>query len=396
MSGKQHSRLGASSSHRWMNCPGSVALEETQPPSTSKYAAEGTAAHELAARCLAKKVDAEVYLGTVIEGFTVDEDMADAVQVFVDTVRARQHRGTKLFIEQGFDLAPLSPPEPMWGTGDAVTWDKKLKHLYVDDYKHGKGVTVDATENSQLMYYALGAVLALGEKPNEITVTIVQPRAAHPDGIIRSYTFSWDELVAFKQTLFDAARATQKPDAPLVVGEHCQFCRASAVCPAQHQHAVTLAQDAFFEPPAPATLDAETILLIMERGPLVEQWLKDVREYVQNVLVNGGEVPGWKLVQKKTHRQWVDEDAVKAWAAQLGIDEATLMKSKLDTPAGVERVIKKLFPAGARPELPNSLVTKPEGGYTLAPEHDSRPAIAQDASDVFAALPPSEDEPNEA
>lgn len=41
-----HSNLGASSAKRWMNCPGSNALIEHAPPEqSSKYAAEGTAAH---------------------------------------------------------------------------------------------------------------------------------------------------------------------------------------------------------------------------------------------------------------------------------------------------------------------------------------------------------------
>ena len=43
-----HARLGASSSKRWMTCPGSVVLEEQMDEETSAYAEEGTKAHALA------------------------------------------------------------------------------------------------------------------------------------------------------------------------------------------------------------------------------------------------------------------------------------------------------------------------------------------------------------
>ena len=39
-----HSKLGASSTGRWMNCPGSVEATKDYPETTNIYAAEGTAA----------------------------------------------------------------------------------------------------------------------------------------------------------------------------------------------------------------------------------------------------------------------------------------------------------------------------------------------------------------
>ncbi len=47
-----HALLSPSSAERWMQCPGSVALSYGAPDSSSEYADEGTAAHELAAMCL--------------------------------------------------------------------------------------------------------------------------------------------------------------------------------------------------------------------------------------------------------------------------------------------------------------------------------------------------------
>ncbi len=61
-----HSRLSPSSAHRWMACAGSVLLESRVPDSSSSFADEGTAAHELASLCLTSGKDATAYLGRII------------------------------------------------------------------------------------------------------------------------------------------------------------------------------------------------------------------------------------------------------------------------------------------------------------------------------------------
>src|SRR5690606_12070263 len=92
-----------------------------------------------------------------------------------------------------------------------------------------------------------------------ITITIVQPRAYHPDGSIRSETMPVEELLAFSVELMDAARETLKPDAALQVGDHCRFCKAKPICPAYRAEAERVAMVEFDDmpvhrPPEPESL----------------------------------------------------------------------------------------------------------------------------------------------
>lgn len=407
-----HAKLGASASHRWMNCPGSIQAAEGIEDEGSDYAREGTAAHEVGERCLRHGTDAIVYLDTVIavedeqgvHHFTVTEEMCEAVQVYVDHIRRRidemgDHEVT-MFVEHQFDLTPLNPPGPMYGTSDCTLWCETIRHLDVNDYKHGAGVAVDATENSQLMMYALGAVVELGKRPETIRVTITQPRGHHPAGIIRSYDFTWDELIEFKQELFDRARDTEKPDAPRVAGDWCRFCAAAPTCPAKRAQAVAVAQQAFdvVEPPdAAGTLPVveditdEQLSFILQNSGQVMDWLRSVEAHVMRRLERGEEFPGYKLVEGRSNRRWKDPEAVDKYLRGRGLKKGERFKMKLLSPAQAEKALK----ATEGPPLPEKLWEKPTGKLKLAPEGDSRPAIARGAQDVFGVVPQDETENEE-
>jgi hypothetical protein len=393
--GKIHSAIGASSAHRWMECPGSVRLTADLPATTSEAAEEGTAAHTLAELCLRNDEHPSQYLGDTIEGYEVTEEMVQAVEMFVTYVRRRKEEEQfDLMVEVQFSLSYLHPPVPMYGTADVVL--HKRGKLLVVDFKYGRR-PVEVQHNRQLMYYLLGAASVVAEPGTESEMVIVQPRALHPDGPIRSAQVSSAELRAFEAELLAAARRTQEPDAPLVPGEHCRWCRAKPICPALHSKALEVAQTEFDDldaPPSPLPpperLPDEVILKVLEWRQTLKTWLGAVEDYVSHRVAADPTAFGgqYKLVARRAVRRWVDPEAVEMWAESQGIPEDDLFVRKLKSPAQLEKTVR----GEARKEL-QKFTEKHSSGTVLVPHYDIRPAIVRGSE--FAALPPADPEESE-
>lgn len=394
---KLHAELGASVAHRWMACPGSVQLSRGRPTYDNEHSIRGTVAHHMIEKCLKEGIKPKVFLGTTIDGIEVDEDLVEGVSVFLDAVAPTlKIPGAMSWPERKFSLNKLNPPGPMFGTSDLPVLIPSMRTLAVYDYKNGYEI-VEARNNPQLKYYALGAVLDLEDELGRldidtITLTIVQPNAFHPAGVVRHDTISYVDLLDFAGELIDAARKTLEPDAPLVAGPHCKYCPASAICPAQRDYTQETAQLVFAEaesaPPAPETLTPDALAFIMSRLPQLEQWAADVRQHAQHLLERGDitpEVLGQKLVEKRPTRRWVSETQVERFLRDKGYADEEIFSQKLKSPAQVEKLMGK-----DKKSIPTDFVIKESSGATMVPLSDKREAVSLAAPDVFEALPSGE------
>lgn len=379
-----HSKIGASTCERWWNCPGSVRLVEACPPQKeSPYAAEGTAAHELGEICLRDGSDAASHIGEFAKnGYEFTDEMAEAVQMYLDVIRfdmaTYDLKIEDIKIEHRFHLSHID--EMAYGTNDCnlpVFLDK----VVVYDYKHGQGVAVDAEENKQLLYYALGAV-ELGEY-DTIEVVIVQPRAIHKDGPIRRWTITADDLHIFANELRERIKLTKKPKAEVKAGVWCKktFCPAMATCPAIRKTVETEAMVIFDRPsptlPSPETLSPETLCRILDTMPLAEEWFKAVWAYAEAKANNGDKLLGYKLVQGcEGNRKWSDEGRVSAEFFDVHGDK--IYDIKLKSPAALEKVVGK-----KEIKKVNNLITRAEGKIILVPESDPREMVQPTATKVF-------------
>lgn len=379
--------------YRWSVCPGSVRECRGQENKSSEFARLGTAAHALGEHCLKNEQSPAEWLGKTVDAdleapILVDEDMIEAVQVYIDTVRhvwadAKASLTTgSVLIEHRFDLSKVYPG--LFGTCDAIVYDAARKRLTVIDYKHGQGVPVDVKANPQLTYYALGALMSApaGWKIDEVVLCVVQPRCHHADGPVRTFSMPAYELMEFAVDLAEYAEATQKPDAPLVAGDHCRFCPAAAKCPLLQQRATEAFQTALIDaaPTADIDEDGEYFGKWLPNLEVLEVFIKAVREAAYAHAAAGKAVPGWKLVAKESRRQWDSPEQVVAYLKSKKVPETEMYKPvelELKTPAQMEKLepFKGKANAEAKKEL-QALAVKKSTGTVLVPEADSRPAYS--------------------
>lgn len=358
-----HSPLGASSASRWMTCPGSVSLIKLLGLGSedSEFAAEGTAAHDLATVCLRTSEDAADRIGEYHHDRFVEPEMAEHVQLYLDHCR---------------ELMALAPDFGAWiehrvahmehqllfGTLDFAVYQHETETLHIRDLKFGAGIAVEA-DTPQIKYYGFAMLQTPGlDGVRSVSAGIVQPRAHHPDGPIRLCTYQADDLHAWgNDTLLPSMKRTDK-DQGLDPGSHCRFCPARFICPALQGIFQALA----------TTLPASTKHIPDEMLGLAWRMIEPARIYIKALeaevfrrLEQGTPVAGLKLVDKYADRVYRD-GAEAALLAKFG---KKIYTSKLKTPAQIEKL-------GADAKaLVRQWAYTPKTGQTVAPASDRRPTI---------------------
>jgi hypothetical protein len=397
---RAHATWSASASARLWGCPGSLALIASLdvPDKESEAAAWGTAAHEVAEWALRNDTDCCDYPFATVKTkafeIEVDDEVAECAQEFVDYVRSRikEHGPTAtLMVEQRFSLKDLNPPFDAGGTGDAVLLLPNWNMIEIVDLKGGRGVVVEATGNKQLRTYALGAYMANPGSWKKVRATIVQPRAPHKDGRIRSEEIHVSDLIEWTAELMEAMTAAKAaeadPAAHLAAGEHCTFCPAIPTCPAVERKALAVAQTMFQPegikpPPAPETLGLDRIAQILDAADMIQNWLNACRAYAQDQAESGVEVPGYVLVEKRGRRAWAKDDGETAAALlkELKLDmDDIYAEPKLKSPAQIEKVLGK----ARKGEIAALVETKVSGLNLARADKTSRSAVVAPALTMF-------------
>lgn len=408
---EKHSQFGGSVASRILHCPGSVRLSEGIVRQGSKYAAEGTRAHALAEHCLkngvhdlAELVGATLTMTLGEEPFS--QEMCDAVQVFIDTVRDEMNESedAQLYVEQSFDLSvTTAAPGEVYGRCDAIVYTPSRKRMVAYDYKHGAGVSVSAEDNAQAKFYASGALLAHQDWPiQDIEVVIVQPRAfdVATNGAVRCWTFDPFGVFDFVAEYEIAIGLAKSDSAPLSPGAWCKFCPAAPNCVAVEMQFMEAAKLDFagvaeIEPkklPKADSLSAERLGKILAAAEPLEGWLEQLRSYAMGLLEQGVPVPGWKLVDRQARRKWAEDgQKIATYLAVVhGLDDETLFARKIAGIAEVERALAtryadKIERKAAVDDLSLSYTIKESSGRTMVQASSKREAVNAAAAD-FASV----------
>ena len=374
-----HALLSPSSAHRWLNCTASPRLEEHFPDEGSDYAREGTLAH---AYC-AKRLKEYLGLPTDEEDAEIDEyadyhtgEMAEYVDTYYTIVLEKYNEAlkrtadAKLLVEVQLDFSDVIPES--FGTSDAVIIaDDEME---VIDFKYGKGVKVSATENPQMMIYALGAYNAYSDEYNikKVRMTIVQPRLDN----LSEYELSVRKLKKWtKDVLKPRAQAAFDGKGEQMPGDWCRFCKCKGQCRALAKKSIETATR--FESFDLISND-EMAHEILPYLSVIRTWLEAVEKFALQRAVEGTTFDGYKVVAGRSIRKIVNPDAVMATLDEQGFRADDYLKpSELRSIGDLEKLVgKKRFA-----ELCGSFVEKPQGKPTLVTIDDKREPYNAAAAD---------------
>lgn len=385
---RDHAILSPSSAHRWLLCTPSARMEEQYPDTTSQAALEGTIAHEVAEAYASALLEGEDEPGAnlmtgYINSFAALHDLTDydakemirhAKEYAAAALRTREDleahcdTGAYALTEVRVDLGDYIPEG--FGSVDFLCYSAHT--LAIMDYKYGKGVSVSAKENPQMMIYALGALAyvkaIMGTAPRYVAMTIYQPRLESED----TWVISTEQLEGWGDVLLrpTAKRAFAGEGDPFP-GEHCRFCRAKVDCPARREQFYDLRDFALSHPhPEHKQLTDEELAEVLDRAELVRDFLKAAEDEAYARIADGATLPRWKVVPGRSVRKVTDEGAMCERLKMNGFKEADFLETKLLGIGKLEKLVgKKAFSADY-----SDLVEKPEGKPTLVPSSDPREA----------------------
>lgn len=420
-----HAKLSPSSAHRWLACPGAPREEAKYPdPPSGKNAIDGTHSHTLLEHCLkaggGNPLDMVGVRMKDHEGeFVIDAPRAERVKVALDYVASAKGFLGTMVAEQRVSASHFLGRDDMDGTCDVQIETPEM--FEVIDFKDGVN-PVEAKDNPQLELYALGA-LARKKLPvngdygfKTIRLTIVQPKASikgrEP---VKSFDLTVPEMMDKIGKFVTGAAATDAPDAPLVSGSHCKYCkhkscsvRAADVMKevglmfpnttAPVNPVVEISQQA--ADLEPSRMSSDQIAQIILAAPLVRQMIEAVEAEALERLKSGKPIPGLKVVHGRGSRAWaLPEEEMAERLIRMGVPKGVVYETKLISPAKAEKATWEKTKAGEKIKaqlsdrqlktLETEYIAKVAGKLTVAPESDSRPAVVLDASPMFSAVPES-------
>ena len=372
-SSRAHALLSASSSSRWLKCPPSAVAATLYENPDTEFTREGTLAHEVA------ELFIKLNPAAISENLLADfKNAAGSDEVTMEMLRCAEgyrdyiqelitDENAVVLLEQRLDFSPWVPDG--FGTGDCIVIQGH--RLDVVDYKFGQGVAVSAVENSQMRLYGLGALNDFGDiyDIHEVAVHIYQPRMNNVsvEALLVPDLRAWGEEV--KPIAQDAAEG--KGD--FCAGEHCRFCLHAGSCPTLAASCMKVANGHGGKAAVP-TLAPWMVADILKAEPMISAWLKAVKDRALATLLNGEEIPGYKVVAGRSSREWSDAAAVEAKLSQEGYGPSDFYtEPKLLSVAQMEKSIGKKRVA----ELVGPMIVSEPGSPTVAPESDKRKPYSQ-------------------
>jgi hypothetical protein len=374
--------MGGSSAGRIIACPGSWSLSKTVPkPETSSYAEEGTALHEAISYLLDSEepMDADDLIGMEFNDHVIDQGQVHEAIVpalysldeYIDEIEDQDGGPFSFVLEQRVHMPGI---QDSFGSADLVGCTPKRS--VVLDWKFGSGVPVSATENAQGKFYGRASMHSLpdyfpaGSKPDwRVDIVICQPRL----GVFDVWQTTVGALEAFRYICVRAVADAKSVEPAFEEGNHCRFCPAKVKCPLKNKALIDIARMAedgpgAYQDPHHDPADIAEKLDLFKR---VEDFISDFKAYAHRAMEQHNiAIPGWKIVEKRATRKWLDEKNADKYLTKSGLKIDERRPRTLISPAAAEKLLKPLVK-----KIPEEYAKGVSAGTTLAPSDDKRAEI---------------------
>lgn len=321
---------------RVLHCMGSLSMPAAIPGGGDQTQRdEGKAAHWLAEQMFR---GAPAHAGlTAPNGHIVTDDMVEHVSQYVSALDCGA-------MEVDTSYAGVS-----WGVhgrADHIVWRDAT--LTIDDFKYGWR-PVSPVRNWTLISHAIGWCIRTQQRPDRIVLRIHQPRPYHPDGPLREWSCSFEELMGFYAQIDQ--RLSNPVDQLVTSLEHCAKCHALATCPAARTASMNAidAADVVFSDDLPKPVLTAQMEMLRQAVSMIEARRDAIEELITHRIKSGEVFDGYLLERRYGQRRWKPGLSGKVLTALAGVD---LTKDGTVTPAEAER-------RGVSPEAVAALTDRP-------------------------------------
>ena len=378
----KHSRFGASRISTILNCPGfnnamqHHDLSGNQLDGDEAAADEGNAAHEAVEHSLKLGLNPSDSIGQVFNDHVLTPVMAEHITVYTNHIRSLRtlNPNAKSMIECKVNMSSVAPD--VFGTGDHIMIENTT--LYIDDLKYGF-VVVDEEDNPQCAHYAVSTLdtFKLWFKIKKVVCTIIQPRADHVKGSIRSHEYTIEELMEWRDKFVQGIAAARKSDAPRIAGAHCRNCPVRGTCRARMIRTVFMCSlDSPIE-----SCSNEEIENVLRELPAIKKHLSAVEVWATLLARSGKKFNDFKLVKKRVKAICNNEEEL------IKLVESKNLGKELLYHPGAMKGKTALMPILKNVGISvDEHFTVPTGQTVLVPLSNSSTAISRSAAGVFKPI----------
>lgn len=336
-----HSKLPPSSAARRVMCPGSRYMESLYPREQTEQSKEGELAHQVCADLLNG--------ANICKGEGVEDKMLQDCKMYSNYVLNLYEYPALLHVEKKIDLSMIH--KDCWGTADA--WFVVDKTLHMFDFKYGFR-PVEVYENWQMIEYAAGVI----EEYEKAVFHIVQPRAPHVDGPIRTWEVHIFELVDYWDMLERVEHEAAQDKAPLRTSSACVNCMARHACTILQKTVLNQLDAMTYREPTNLTDEqlGNELRLLQNTQMLMDARITGLEEEALAKLKAGNRIPHYELGEVQSREKWTCDPS------QLG----ELFGVEVRKPVEVEFITpKQAIKAGIPAKVVRQYSDTPKGAKKL-------------------------------